>query len=104
VTSRSVRLAEGVAHRAFGEQVLLLNLATGQYHGLNATARIMLEALIERGETEGVAAELAATHRWPEAEVAADLAELCESLEARGLIEIAPLGAPDRTSEEDPSG
>ena len=88
-----IRLAEGVVYRAFGEQVLFLNLATGQYHGLNAPARVMFEAALERGSTRGVAAELAAQHQWVESEVAADLAELCEGLVERGLIEVEDIGS-----------
>jgi len=75
-------------HRAFGEQTVLLNLETGQYHGLNATGRRIFDMLVERGSTDGIAAEIAAEYGIDESLAAADLEELCASLSERGLIEL----------------
>jgi hypothetical protein len=83
-----VRVPDHVVHRDFGEQTVLLNLATGQYHGLNRTGRRMFELLEERGSLEGVAAQLAAEYQRSEAEVAADLVDLCAALSERGLLEL----------------
>jgi DNA-binding FadR family transcriptional regulator len=83
-----VRIPEHVVHRDFGEQTVLLNLSTGQYHGLNRTGRRMFELLEERGTLEGIAAQLAAEYQRPEAEIAADLVDLCAALSERGLLEI----------------
>lgn len=79
---------EQVVHRAFGEQTVLLNLETGQYHGLNATGRRIFELLVENGGTTGVAAQIAAEYGIDESIASADLDELCTSLQARGLLEI----------------
>jgi hypothetical protein len=83
-----VRVPEHVASRSFGGRTVLLNLRTGQYHGLNATGGRMLEALDAAGSAAGVPAMLAAEYGRPEEEIAADLAELCEKLAARGLLEV----------------
>jgi hypothetical protein len=83
-----VRIPEHVVHRTFGEQTVLLNLSTGQYHGLNRTGRRMFELLEDRGTLDGVAAQLAAEYQRPEAEIAADLVDLCAALSERGLLEI----------------
>jgi hypothetical protein len=86
--SRSVRVPEGVVHRAFGEQLVLLNLRTGQYHGLNQSARRMFEVMVERGQVEGVAPLVAEEFEGAEPEaVQADLNELCRDLVERGLLE-----------------
>jgi hypothetical protein len=83
-----VRVPDDVIHRAFGDQLVILNLRTGQYHGLNPTARRMFELLLERAETAGVPAQLAIEYGRPEAELAADLGALCRALTERGLLEI----------------
>jgi hypothetical protein len=85
---RRVRVPEHVVHRDFGEQTVLLNLSTGQYHGLNRTGRRMFELLEERGSLDGVAGQLASEYHRPEADIAADLVDLCAALSERGLLEI----------------
>lgn len=85
---RAVRVPDHVVHRAFGDQTVLLNLSTGQYHGLNASARRMFELLSERGSLTGVAADVAREYGRPEEEIAADLVELCAALSERGLLEL----------------
>lgn len=74
--------------RAFGSETVLLNLATGQYHGLNATGARMLDLLEETGDAEETARRVAFEADVPHEIVAGDLAELCRQLSARGLIDI----------------
>jgi hypothetical protein len=83
-----VRIPEHVVHRSFGEQSVVLNLQTGRYHGLNGTGRRMFEMLEETGTLEGVAKRLAQEYDHPEAEITADLVDLCAELSERGLLEM----------------
>ena len=84
-----VRIPQHVVHRHFPAQTVVLNLKTGRYHGLNATAGRMLDALGE-GRTVAAAARIVADHyRRPRADVERDLCELCAQLLARGLVELA---------------
>ncbi len=83
-----VRVPEHVVHRTFGDQTVLLNLQTGQYHGLNRTGRRMFELIEAHGSLDGVAGTLAEEYDRPEAEIAADLVDLCAALSERGLLEI----------------
>jgi coenzyme PQQ synthesis protein D (PqqD) len=83
----AVRVPEHVVCRDFADQTVVLNLKTGHYHGLNATAATMLGVLREAPSVAAAADALA-----PEWDVApevllADLLELCEGLESRGLLE-----------------
>jgi Coenzyme PQQ synthesis protein D (PqqD) len=83
----TVRVPDHVVYRDFAEQTVVLNLQTGRYHGLNATAAAMLDALCEAPNVAAAAQRLA-----PEWDVApdvllADLMELCAGLESRGLVE-----------------
>jgi hypothetical protein len=83
----TVRVPEYVVYRKFAEDTVALNLQTGRYHGLNPTAATMVEILCAAPNVAAAAERLA-----PEWDVApdvllADLLELCEGLERRGLIE-----------------
>jgi coenzyme PQQ synthesis protein D (PqqD) len=79
---------EMVVRRAFGSETVLLNLQTGQYHGLNMTGARMLDLLEETGDAPATARQVALEADVPEEIVAGDLAELCGQLLERGLIEI----------------
>jgi hypothetical protein len=83
-----VRVPEHVIYRAFQSETVLLNLKTGQYHGLNATGGRMLELLRETGSTEATAERIADEYGVPLAEVRTDLSAFCSDLAARGLIEM----------------
>jgi hypothetical protein len=84
-----------VVYRTFVTETVALNIESGQYHGLNATAGRMLEVL-ERSKTVANAVEpLAREFDQPGDRIRSDLLALCASLHARGLIEI---GEPDAAS------
>ena len=78
-----------MVYRRLPSETVVFNLQTGKYHGLNATAGSMLEAL-------DAAPAACATPRppWPastsqpQATVERDMRELCDGLLARGLIEL----------------
>ena len=81
------RVPEHVVHRDFQEETVVLNLETGQYHGLNATARRMLAALVEADSIAVAAVTLEKEFCVPRARIERDLVELCDALVARGLLE-----------------
>jgi hypothetical protein len=77
-----------VVYRGFPTETVVLNLQTGMYHGLNATAGRMLEEL-ERAACVADAVEvLAGVYDQPPEVVERDACELCRSLLERGLIEV----------------
>ncbi len=88
----SVRFAipQHVASRAFPTEMILLNLNTGQYHGLNPTGGRMYEVLGECGHLDEAAARLSGEFGQPLEAVASDLRDLCAGLVERGLLETAP--------------
>ena len=82
-------LPQHVVHRSFVVETVVLNLRTGKYHGLNATAGRMLDGL-EQGRTpREVAHALAQEYDRDPGAVQADVVELCRGLLERQLIEIA---------------
>jgi hypothetical protein len=90
------RVPTDVVYRSFAHETVVLNLATGKYHGLNATAGAMLQEL-ERGDTARVAAtRLAERFDRPLEEIEDDLSGLCRDLLERGLIETSAPAGGDR--------
>src|SRR4051812_45360982 len=81
-----VAVPEHVVRRQFGDETVILNLQTGQYHGVNATAGHMLDLLEATGDAAAVAERVAAESGVAPAVVRDDLAELCGQLAERGLI------------------
>ena len=83
----AVSVPEHVVYRDFAEQTVVLNLQTGRYHGLNATAAAMLEAVREAPSIAAAAEQLAPQWDVAPAVLLEDLVELCDGLETRGLLE-----------------
>ena len=83
--------------------MVVLNLQTGQYHGLNRSGSRMLEVLSEVGDFDSAAGLLANEFARPVAEIYEDLAELCDALAKRALVEIDP-AAPARSTGNGDAG
>jgi hypothetical protein len=83
----TARVPDHVVFRSFEEETLLLNLESGQYHGLNPTGGRLIELLGGDGrpvrEAIGVLAE---EYEMPVDEIAGDLLAFCSELEGRGLL------------------
>lgn len=92
--------------RPFGSEMVLLNLQTGQYHGLNHSGSRMLEVLAEVGDFDTAAGLLATEFAHPVDEISADLSELCQALAERALVEIdgRPPSSADREAGSAPDG
>lgn len=87
----TVRVPEHVVHRAFEAETLLLNLESGQYHGLNATGARLLELIGDEdggGNIGAAVTQLARECAMEPGEIADDLVKFCLQLEERGLLEI----------------
>jgi hypothetical protein len=83
-----VRLPQHVVHRSFVAETVVLNLRTGQYHGLNPTAGKMLEALDAAPTAGATVPDLASEYGVEPDKIENDLIALCQGLLERGLIEI----------------
>jgi coenzyme PQQ synthesis protein D (PqqD) len=83
----TIHVPDHVVYRDFGEQTVALNLRTGRYHGLNATAGAMLAALREAPSVAAAARNLAPEWDVAEDVLLGDLVDLCDGLERRGLLE-----------------
>jgi Coenzyme PQQ synthesis protein D (PqqD) len=82
-----VRVPQHVVYRSFPSETVVLNLQTGKYHGLNATAGRMLAELERADCVREAAVELAESYEQDQSVVEQDLCDLCHALLERGLIE-----------------
>jgi hypothetical protein len=82
-----VKVPQHVVYRSFPSETVVLNLETGKYHGLNATAGQMLEALERAACVRDAAASLAESYEQDQGVIERDMCELCQSLLERGLIQ-----------------
>jgi hypothetical protein len=89
-----VRVQQHVVYRSFPNETVVLNLQTGKYHGLNATAGRMLDALGQADTVREAASMLAADYGQSLEVIERDLCALCNSLLERGLIEQDPRPEP----------
>jgi hypothetical protein len=87
------RLADDVVYRSFGSETVLLNLKTGQYHGVRGSGGRMLEVLAETGDVQETAQVIADEYEQPVSEVTKDVVELCQAMAERSLV---------RTEDEGP--
>jgi hypothetical protein len=83
-----VRVPQHVVYRRLASETVMLNVQTGQYHGLNPTAGRMLEVLESQPEFDAAIALLLQEMEADEELLRADLLRLCRELQQRGLIEV----------------
>jgi len=82
-----------VVYRSFEGETLLLNLDSGQYHGLNETGGRMLELMKDtHGTVREAIVALADEYGVDAAEIEPDLIAFCRDLADRGLVELVPAG------------
>jgi hypothetical protein len=90
-----LKIPEHVVFRSFPAETVVLNLETGQYHGLNPTAGKMLDALAESGRIDVAAETIAEAYTAPLAQVRTDLERLVAEMLERGLL-ISSEAAPEQ--------
>ncbi|MEA2440576.1 MAG: hypothetical protein QOH76_2000 [Thermoleophilaceae bacterium] len=86
ILAAQVRVPEHVVYREFQDETVILNLDSGNYHGLNATAAKMVETLGSAARVSDAIDSLAAEFQQPREVIERDVVALCRSLEERGLI------------------
>ncbi len=83
-----IKVPQHVVYRGFPAETVVLNLETGKYHGLNATAGSMLEALERASSLREAATAISGEYGQSLDVVERDMCELCSALLERGLIEV----------------
>lgn len=86
--SAKIKVPQHVVYRSFPAETVVLNLQTGKYHGLNASAGRMLAALERADCVRAAGAAVAAEYDQPAELIERDMCELCNLLLSRGLVEL----------------
>ena len=82
-----LRVPDTVLFEEVSGEVVLLDLASGKYYGLNGVASRMWHALVQAGDVEAAVPLLQARYDVPVERLRADLARLVGRLLAAGLLE-----------------
>ena len=82
-----VRVPEHVVYRDFGDETVILNLDSGNYHGLNRTAALMVGVLGDSATVDDAIGRLVEQTGQPRDVIEPDVVRLCRALSERGLIE-----------------
>jgi hypothetical protein len=85
---RSVRLSDDAIFRELGDEAVVLNLASGQYFGLNAVGLRIWRLIEQAGSLETVRDAVVAEFDVDPETAARDLAALVDELTAHGLVEV----------------
>ena len=89
ILETTVRVPAHVVCRSFQAETLLLNLQTGQYHGVNDTGGRFLKLLEPSdGRLASAVKALADEYGLRFEEVASDMAAFCGELQTRGLVKL----------------
>jgi hypothetical protein len=86
VLAAPLSVPEHVVTRMFEGELVALNLESGVYHGLNAVAARMFEAIQEVATPADAVEPLAAEYHQPREQIEDDLAQLVRGLRDRGLV------------------
>ena len=93
VLAATATVPKHVVYRRFETETVILNLRTGQYHGVNHTGGRLIELLEEAdGSIREAIDRLAAEYGQDTADIEQGLAEFCAALASRGLIELDGTG------------
>ena len=84
----SVKIAREVVFQKVGEEIVLLNLETGFYYGLNPVGSRVWELLAEEGSLRAVFEKLEKEYEVAPEDFQQDIVRLVQELMAKGLVEV----------------
>jgi hypothetical protein len=91
--SSNVRVPGHVVFRPFAGEMVVLNLQTGRYHGLNPTGGRIFEVLSKATTVREAANALATRYDRPVEELEQHVCDFCADLLEQGLIEMNGRGS-----------
>lgn len=83
-----IRLGEDVLRREVGDELILLDLKTEAYFGLNLSARAFVDGLESGASVAEAADRVAVAHEVAPAEVREDMVALLKELLDAGLVDV----------------
>ena len=88
--STVLRIPDSVSMRTVHDEVVLLDMSSEQYYGLNAVGACVIEAVKRGADVDGAVTAVIAAFDAPEDQVRADVVALVEELVATGLLVVTP--------------
>ena len=83
----SYRLPPYVRHRSVHDEIVLLDTRTDDYLGLNPTAAVAWQVLVDGGTVEAAAADLTARFEVAPRDALGDATAFAEQMVERGLLQ-----------------
>ena len=94
--SSVLKVAPSIAARELQGEIVLLNLESGTYFGLDATGTSIWRLIDRHGDLQRVFDEMAAEYDVAAVDLRRDLLSLARQLVERGLLELAQAGEAHR--------
>jgi hypothetical protein len=88
--STVLQMPDTVSMRKVHDEVVLLDMASEQYYGLNAVGACVIEAVTAGADVDGAVAAVFGSFDAPEEQIRADVVALVEELVANGLLVVTP--------------
>lgn len=88
--ARRALIPPHVVSRSFSEETVLLNMQTGEYHGVDAIGARFLEVMAGQRDLAATQQVLATEYEQPPDRIAEDLVAFLEEMLARGLVTLEP--------------
>ena len=82
-----IRIADEVIFRVFGDEAVILNLATSKYFGLNSVGTRLWQLIAEHGSVEQVIEASLDEYEVEEKQLRQDLTDLIQQLMQKGLVQ-----------------
>lgn len=89
---RRFLISEDVVHRELDGETIVLSLESGMYFGLNATGSRVWTLIGEGATSAQIIDAISREFAHPADEVRADVDELLDVLQTKGLVTAAPAG------------
>jgi hypothetical protein len=81
-----IKIAKSISTSRLDDELVLLDMATGKYFGLNRIGSRIFQLLSETGDEEAVLATLLTEYDAPEKQLWAGIIDLVGSLSEKGII------------------
>jgi hypothetical protein len=88
--STVLQMPDSVSMRKVHDEVVLLDMSSEQYYGLNAVGACVIEAVTAGADVDGAVAAVFDAFDAPEDQIRADVLALVEELVATGLLVVTP--------------
>ena len=88
--STVLKMPDSVSMRMVHDEVVLLDMSSEQYYGLNAVGACVIQAVNGGADVDGAVSAVVNAFDAPEDEIRADVMALVEELVATGLLVVTP--------------